>query len=266
MLYLMSIDNKNNKNIYNIFETHTESLLAGNGDYIKRLALMYKMEPVNMTVTKDAIKVKTWPQPTPENLLNRQYKYILLAKATEQKFKMLRFDGKIIYFTAQELKNAIRIKFVCNCSYSDDEYKSMDTYNIKLDNKFQIYIDKKYEEFIAKTILLGMDIKFSYIIENEDIKIIDYNGTSRKIIIPNFITTICSGAFRNYSIDEIRLNDGLKHIGEKAFAYNDIDNIEIPKSVMFVGYQAFIRSVNATNVSKGNNQTIRKLNSKTILL
>ena len=54
----------------------------------------------------------------------------------------------------------------------------------------------KYNKFISKSSLLGKDLEFKYVIEKDNIIYYKYLGTEQEVIIPDFITTISSQAFR----------------------------------------------------------------------
>ena len=266
MLYLINtIKIKGGENIYNMFETHTESRLKGSSNYVLKLINSCNMEPINIDIEETEISGKAWVQEITD-LSNRNKICILLAKISDQSFKTLNFNNEIVCMSEKDLKYNIDSKKVLNCLFEQGEYKSIYTYNITTNIKFKQYIAEKYREFRAKTLMLGIDSKFIYSIENEDVKILDYAGTSKKVVIPNFVTTICSNAFRNQNIQEIKLNRGLKRIGKTAFANNKIDYIEIPETVEFVGPQAFDRDAGRVTMNRNHSPIIKQLNDKTVLL
>ena len=100
--------------------------------------------------------------------------YILLSKLNKQKFKIVDPVGTAIYSDESHLKAFIELGQVANCEFTDTRtkvYKSTDTYIIKENIELASCINQKYNEFIAKTKLLRLDISFKYIIENEDVAI-----------------------------------------------------------------------------------------------
>ena len=266
MLYLISTREEGvHSRIYCLFETHTESIIECREPAVVRLVNRCNMETVNIKIIDDKVKVKTWP-----NDIEKQYikniTYILMGKVNEQRFKLIRLDNKIIYMDEIRLKQYIESNNIINCSFKNGEYKSIDTYNTSIDDKFRQYIDKEYNKFIAKTALVGRQISFDYSIENTEVKITKYTGKDKRVIIPNFITTVNEGAFSNKGIEELILNDGLKYIGSKAFTYNTLKYVQIPKTVEFIGIGAFRGNNGITSVTGGYTDALEKLNEDTKLL
>ena len=75
----------------------------------------------------------------------------------------------------------------------------------------------------------------TYTVKDGTIRIGDYsffeNRNLTKVILPESVTHIESGAFENSSIMEIDLPDTLEHIGDYAFYSSDIRKISIPGSI-----------------------------------
>lgn len=165
-----------------------------------------------------------------------------------------------------KLMEHIESEQIANCSFKNGEHKSIDTYSIKVVKKFEQNIKQRYEEFIAKSLMLGLDMQFGYTVENREVKITRYTGASKRVILPNFITTVNKRAFVGGFIEELKLNEGLKYIGNSAFEFNAINQVVIPKTVEFVGYQAF--RGNTKLISSGGEYTnaVNVLSNKTILL
>ena len=270
MLYLVRYyeEPKDMDTYYYMFETHTESVLKVNSKDLIQLITEYGMEAKNVYIKNNEIQIKKWPHNIiqyTEKEKKRSLEYILLSKVTEKSFKMFRFTGETVQITDNYLKKIIQDGRVANCDYIEDKeiiYSSIDTYETKIDSDFERYIAKKYEEFIAKTLLLGMDISFNYVIENEDVKLKKYTGNSYKVVIPSFITTICPEVFQYEGLSELILNNGLKYIGSRAFQGNSIKYIDIPKTVEIICHDAF-KSNGAINDTK---EIYTKLNSKTIII
>ena len=264
MLYLLAVEDPEiNTQAYFTFETHTESIIYGTTKCVRRLINACKMEPINMYLTSKGIQIKDWPQ----DIKRQPYDgYILLAKLDNTRFKLVRTDGKVIYMNAEELTNNIKLNNVLNCSYENNTYKSIDTYTITKNDKFDQHIAQKYKEFTAKMLLLGYDMKFDYNIENLEVRLLNYTGRSSRVILPNFITSIAKSAFASNDISEITLNEGLKYIGQHAFSRNDIKQVIIPKTVKFVGYRAFERNTSLADSDGDYKETVKKLSNRTIIL
>lgn len=266
MIYLMSyVKTSDNIAVYTMYETHTESIMTGDKAYVNKLVSECKMEPVNMIVTNKEIKFKQWPNQIGEAFI-RNHTYILLGRITEQRFKLLRFDERLVYMDKRELMSNIKLGNILNCLFEEGEYKSIDTYNTGAEESYRQCVVQKYEVFRAKSLMLGLDISFEYNIEGTEVKIISYTGKSRRVIVPRFITTIAEKAFRNKKIKELTLSEGLKHVGQSAFAYNNLEHVVIPKTVEFVGRLAFQRNTGLVHLNGEYKDTVKTLSNTTILL
>ena len=251
-------------NIYYIYETHTESIIKGDEIFIIGLINKSGLKIENVYTEGNKVKIKPWPNYVSAEGMNeadRGFIYVLLGRENNRMFKLVNTLGDKLYVYEERLKELIEADRVENCTYEKYEdketiYKSMDTFNIKTDSKFTSNINKKYEEFRAKTLLLGLDISFEYIIENDEVKITKYTGKSKRILLPNFITTICKEAFKNKGITSLELNVGLKYIGNKAFEDNHITDIRLPKTLELVGQEAFQYNGRCNVYKKSNSKTI----------
>ena len=265
MIYLINKATSGNETNYRLFETHTESILTGGAVYVEKLIAECKMEPKNMAIKGEKIQFKKWP-----NLVqistNGNRNYILLSRVSEQRFKLVRFDEEVVYMDENELKTNIELNNLMNCVLKNGVYKSMDTYSISIDEKYKQHIDQKYKEFVAKSALLGYKVTFEYELENSEVKIMKYTGTSTKVIIPNFITTVNSEAFKRKNIEDLKLNEGLKYIGNKAFIYNNLRCINIPSTVEFMGHNALAGNIGLTYPDGRYKPVVKLLNSNTAIL
>ena len=271
MLYIIKVEEaKNADDIYHLFDTHTESTFKVTSIRAEILTKALGLEPMNFSFVKEKIQIKQWPNRIAHYSNGKKVicsENILLSKINEDRFKLVcaKDIGKISYCSANTLMNLIELNKVANCNYIDDErkvYKSIDTYNTKNNLVFIKSIELKYTEFTAKTALLGLDNSFEYIIENEDVKITIYTGKSTKIILPNFITCICKRAFAYKELKDVKLNEGLKFIGNNAFHGNKIDYIEIPEKVQFIGQDAFYNN----SLTDPNKKIFKILNPNTTII
>ena len=269
MLYLIKVDKvKDRDSTYHLFDTHTESVIEANTKLVLELINTYKMEIKNIYIEDNTIQIKDWPhkiEPYSRNKKDRESSYVLLGRVREGLFKTVVSIGRVDYLSEESLKSVIEKGWVANCEYAadgDKTYKSVDTYSIKTDPNFIKHIREKYTEFIAKTALLGMDTSFKYTIENEEVKLTSYTGSSKKVILPSFITTVCGRAFHHTGIQELKLNEGLKYIGKDAFCANNLNFVSIPSTVEFVGQSAFYYNVDGAH----NKKIYTKLNKNTLIL
>lgn len=74
-------------------------------------------------------------------------------------------------------------------------------------------------------------------VENGVLTRVEANLTS--LVLPDFVTSIASNAFRQSEITHITLNEGLTSIGEQAFAWSKITEINFPKSLATIDEAAF---------------------------
>ena len=272
MLYIARIDDREDggESYYYMFETHTESLIYGNLKLATELLTSYKMEAKNFCIANGEIKIKQWPHKIKKSseIRDSVKYYILLTDKNKQQFKLVNVKGVVRYCSSNELRDLIEDKRIANCTYDKNSgYKSIDTYTIPSSIKFEKRIELKYNEFRAKTTMLGLDTNFKYIIEGKDVKLVSYTGASKKVILPGFITTICKRAFKAAGVIEIILNNGLKYIGNEAFMGNELSHVEIPSSVNFIGRMAFHNNSNELmGLDKYDRKAVNVLNSKALIM
>ena len=209
MLYLFGLQRNGTRSIYRLFDTHTESVIDANNELIIKLINEYATEMKNLYVDNQEIRIKKWPNASIDygsrEWVNVALNNILIGKVGKQKFKLLNHNGEIKYTEEDFLKRLIRRGKVANCEYTIngkiEEYKSIDTCNTTTDPYFINYIDQEFKKFRVKANVLGIGSAFGYTIEGQEVKIINYTEGRTKIIVPNFITTICADAFENKGKD-----------------------------------------------------------------
>ena len=83
------------------------------------------------------------------------------------------------------------------------------------------------------------------------------NMTFEKIVLPDSLEKIGSGAFRNTLIsEELELPDNLKEIGARAFERCRLEYIDIPDSVELIEERAFAENLALWTVLISNNSTV----------
>ena len=254
----------NNKSIYHLFGTHSESVLKVSEKLLIQLITKKGLKAKNIRVENDKIEINKWPHSIESNSGNTESNYILIGNIAGSQFKMIDSAGKVDYCGGAELKALIEAGRVLNCVYVNHKnklYKSIDTYNIRKDQKFidQTYV--KYVEFKTQTLQSGLDVEFDYIIEDEEVKITRYTGKSTRVLIPGFVTTILAGAYSYRGITELKLNEGLQYIGNLAFAGNNITFVLLPYSVKIVGKAAFDNDIRGVH-----KKIYKRLNPNTIII
>ena len=162
----------------------------------------------------------------------------------------MHYTGKVIQVDGEELEQFAKQHKIANCEIVDGTCKSIDVLSIKIDKQFNKHIAEKYERHTILTALLGRPMTFKYSIEGNEVKLKEYTGESKDIIIPKFITSIMAFAFVGHKIETINLERGLKYIGNAAFEDCRIKEITIPDTVEFIGQAAFFGNKRLVN-SKG---------------
>ena len=278
MLYVTAINN--NTKQYSLFENHTESLLIIDIECLNDLVNKHRMHIKNATLDNGKLKLNKWPHTMQRKSYGDidNYGLILLAKMGETRFKLTNDHGQVKYINDTKLKSSILAEKIGNCDYISADssvFRSIDTYEIIKNEQLEDYIAKQYEKYIAKTALLGIDARFTYSIENSEVKITEYLGKSKKLMLPSFVTTILNGVFNYKGINEVNLSEGLKFIGAHAFRDNEIGTIAIPSTVELIGEEAFrgnreLVEVTAIKGSKHivefNETKFKLLNNKTIVM
>ena len=269
MLYLIKYQKlRDGKDIYSLFETHTDSVITVSESTVLELINKHGMEVKNIYIENNRIRVKDWPHAINLHSMDRkdrESEYILLSTIHEIVYKLVDTSGMIMYEQGNQLRKLIDQGKIANCGYEDTRsrvHKSIDTYVIDTDPEFIATVVQKYTEFEAKIALLGLDANFRYKIENKDVKLTAYTGRSNLVVIPSFITTICNEAFAYRGITEVKLNHGLKHIGNKAFYGNNLKYVAIPETVEFIGQGAFHYNADGAH----NKKIYKKLNPDTLII
>ena len=242
MLYTIDRPGRYNDTIFcALFETETESTIVITDLQLLDLMIEHKEAIANLRLVEGKIydiKEDCWYKPE-YNKAHPGIYYRILAILGEDKFKIVDDSGNVSYVNSEELKTIKAENSIANCNLTGDDLEFIDVPKVITDQRFEEDIAKKYERYNNMCMMLGYNSEFGYIVEGEEVKITKYTGTSKTVIIPNFITSINEEAFCDTSITELTLNNGLKSIGSKAFYACNIAQLEIPKSVTFIGKDAF---------------------------
>lgn len=228
---------------YHIIDTLTNSCMSLNQRQLRMLISRCGMQIANAKLQHNSIELRDWVY----SKATHNYRFSLLSKEGNT-YRVTNHKGDIVALTFEEVKQLIELKEIANGSIIDNKGKmeiiGQDTYEITTSEKFKESVASKYEIFRAKASLIGCgDISFDYIVENEDVKLKKYTGSSKNILLPSFITSVMKDAFRDVNIRSLNLNEGLKSIGDRAFAprrmSEELGRVEIPSTVEIVGYDAF---------------------------
>ena len=267
MLYIVRLTRhgfSNNGEIvkYRVFDTLTESLLQLTPAQLHDIIYTCKIKVANAYLDQHEIKIHNWVNSIEIQSMDeatnkligirdseRELKtaekcnWILLAKEGK-KYNLVSCYGIIDKINARQLKELTNNNRIANCSIEGNKFNSLDTYEIVSNKEFENIIAEKYKVFKAKALLLGYgDISFNYEIENEQVKIKRYTGSSSRIILPTFITAIMKNAFDNVNIEKLELNEGLRVIGKGAFVASNsrdlLKFVEIPSTVELIEHRAF---------------------------
>lgn len=161
---------------------------------------------------------------------------VLLAVLDNERYKVIKNGLYVHTISMGELIKIIEANNITNCRLvnGDIVYNKNHILELTPDKDYVTYITEQYEKYILKTSLLGLDYSFEYEIEGKAVRINRYNGKSKNVALPKFITDIGCHAFANDVIETIVLNEGLRSIGLGNFKYCDIDKLVIPESVNFI--------------------------------
>ena len=273
MIYIISVTkSENNEPVYyRIFDTCSDSTMLLGADTLRNIISNTNIQVMNANITKDIIILKEWPNGIPTiSSIGQKYKrsgakYILLASKYDNTFKIVDYDGNIYNILLDELESRI----ISNCSTN---LEMIDTYKIYKDEEFEKAIETKYNSFVAKTLLLGKgQITFDYEIENQEVRLKKYTGKSKEVILPPFVTAIMKDAFSYSNIQTIKINEGLKVIGKRAFVsiqpYGRLERVEIAESVELIGAEAFIENTRLFRADGTLNENrFKLLSTKTVVM
>ena len=289
MLYIIGLirrDSKPNESIirYKLFDTLSESYMNATPNKIKHILSNQGTQIANAKLRNNIIEIHNWVNNIIlYNATNKSFikplikesvagcEFIMLAQKNDT-YKIMRHTGDIINIPFEILKALIDQGNVANCSISNNQILSTDTYEISTNEEFEKDIAIKYESFKLKAHMLGYGkISFEYEIENQQVKLKNYTGSSKNVLLPSFITAIMQNAFMGADIDTIDLNEGLRAIGAGAFShidlYDGLSNIEIPSTVEIIGKGAFSNNYKMVKHNGALDMTKLKLrNSNTIVM
>lgn len=177
--------------------------------------------------------------------------YTLVAIIDGNTYKVVTTSGRAKCVTKSHMTRLTESDMVINCTIKNNSIECTDDVWIaNTDAEFKRYIIGEYEKYQAKSKLLGNNCNLSLDMIGNDVRVVDYNGASTSIILPNFITVINKEAFRESKISSIKLNKGLKLIGENAFTNSKLDKLVIPDTVEYVYSSALIVNKNFFKINK----------------
>ena len=237
---------------YRVIDTLSESYMLILPTQLESIIATSNIQVANAIIHNSKIQVNDWVKkviegPTSINKEDSEKCSVILLAKEGNKYKVADYTGEIGKISFKQLEERIHGRKVANCSIEDiknGQIKGIDTYEIIEDKKFETETESKYEAFIAKLGLLGYgDMSFEYEIENHQVKLKKYIGSSTNIILPSFITAIMEKAFEDVDMDTINLNEGLEVIGRLAFGcrrrLEELNRVIIPSTVQLIGNEAF---------------------------
>ena len=261
--------------LYRIYDTCSGSVMLVSPELLTDIISNNRGRVVNARIQNNNIIIKEWVNgiATEEYVFNSDLykingpKYVIISTEGNT-CKLIGLDGRETKLEIKNLKSIEKTEKIANYSTGQIE----DAYKIHKDAQFDESIKSKYKGFIAKTIILGYrNITFEYEIENSDVRLKKYTGLNDEVILPSFITAIKQDAFKGKGIKAIKLNHGLKVIGEWAF-YTDgsssgLERIEIPETVEIIGDGAFMGNhILARADGTPNKDRFKLLSNKTVVL
>ena len=267
MLYIVRLTRHGFSNVgevvkYRVFDTLTESLLQVTPAQLHDMLYTCKIKVANAYLNQHEIEIHNWVNNIEIQSLDEATNKFIVIRDSDSKLKtaekctwvLLAKEGKkynlvscygiIDKINARQLKELANNNQIANCNIEGTKFNSLDIYEIISNKDFENSIAEKYKVFRAKALMLGYgDISFNYEIENEQVKIRRYTGSSKNIILPSFITAIMKNAFDNVNIEKLELNEGLRIIGKGAFIASNrrdlLKFVEIPSTVELIETGAF---------------------------
>ena len=269
MIYVVSMREFTDGNrIYTFFETNTESFFSGNKGELAKL-LTNRQININTASLLDNDTIKYWYNQIHchQGNIHTGSEYILLCKINHDKYKLARYDGIVRYMSRKRLNELSKEHKIANCEVKNGKVRSIDTYKVQQEPQFEQDIAEKYNNYAAKSAMLGRKMSFYYIVEGRQVKLKTYSGESKDVIVPKFITTIMVKAFVNCKIETVVMDNGLEYIGYSAFAGCNISEVVIPETVKFIGKGAFSFNKKLLTVEgEYREDRVKIINERTIVL
>ena len=189
---------------YSLFDTCSNSTMIVEPNILREILLNTSLKVVNANIQNNNIVIEEkWEKDlaTFKGTGCKQkfsgVRFVLIAHNEDNTYRVVDFNGDISNIWEEDLQDLIEYNNITN---------TQNEYQIVKDKEFEKSIAVKYNKFIAKTRLLGMgDNTFDYEIENQDVRLVNYTGENKNIILPSFITAIMTGAFSNVSIKTIQM-------------------------------------------------------------
>ena len=277
MIYVTCVTKNSRDEIieYKGFDTCTESPITLSKELLIQIISNTTIKVVNVSIKDNSIVIKEWANGIASKgwvsrIVGHTYKgpkYVIWAKG-DSEYRLADYYGNTTKVQGKDLKTAIEQNEIANCTIVEGKIKMEDVYENQRNVEFSREIELKYNNFIAKALMVGYgDVQFEYEIFNSEVRLVRYNGSSLKVILPPFITAIKNGAFDGKGIKTVKLNPGLQAIGAYALASNELERIEIPETVELIEVDAFAYNSKLFSSRYGLNMDRVKLQSdKTIIL
>lgn len=271
MMYIIRISNWN-KPVYRVIDTNTDSIIDGDKDYIIDIARKCKLGIKNAEIKGRKLVIDEWQDCIQYNGYDKYIdrNYVLVGKINNDKYRLVySSSGKPICMSKYSLRmkainNEIANYHIKNTN-GEIEYFEKDVLDIRPDSEL---VDIKYNKFIAKSALLGTDMSFNYTIEGKNVKLLKYTGKSKRVIVPSFVTSIGTEAFKDTEIEEIKLSEGLRFIGINAFEQTELKEIVLPNTLeyMFNSTKNRYEGPGVSNKKHLGLEGIKCLNASTIIV
>lgn len=238
MLYLIGYDRSTG--IHRLFHSETNSFICGNSFKIKEFIKEYNEEPMNFIVDD----IRLIPNGMPNGLYEKGAtlgRTFIEAIIDGTICKVVTQNGRVRYITVKHARDIIDDNKSSNCIRHEDgkyELNHVRQYNIQ-DRICKVR--ELYKSFINKSKLLGIDNRFQYSLDEDNVILERFIGDNTRVSIPHFITSIGEQAFSECNIDKLSIPESVRYIGGRAFLDSHISNLEIPESVKFIGDQVFYR-------------------------
>lgn len=223
--------------------------------------------------TENKVLIKSWPNeiPTLEDWdlkPNNNHKYTLLYGACHDEFKLVTNEGRFINANIETVKALTIANEITNCKFNNQS-KIIEFMDVNFIQKDQAYIDKineQYERSVSKLSVIGYgNCSFKYKVLGNKVTLSQYTGTSKNVIIPDFVNYIYKDAFLNKKLNSLVLGKNIEGIGEQAFMNCELKSVKIPKSTKIIGTSAFY-SEGGSSMTMGYDTDLKLMNKNIVNL
>lgn len=235
MFFIISMNSNRFNRVYRLYDNKTDSYFSLLASNLEKMVGSKDIEIYNSEVLKSQYNGNIYYD-------NIDTYYVLVSITDGCRYKMLSNYGYIENCTKEEVIMLTKQGLVDNCRFNTGNLTIeciSEVEIIETDTEFTRYIADENVKYNIKSKLLGFPSKLSILVEGHNVVLVEFDGNSDKIVLPEFIVSIDKEVFRQLDTGTIKLNNGLKYIGKHAFANCNIRQIVLPDTLKYVYGSAF---------------------------